>query len=460
MSSNNPSISRAARLALLMCATLFAGLTSTLAQIENLTADDAIANPQGFSGEFYTGRIQTAFGPRDVSYQVLPAAEHDLEEDLAIFDGDIVLTSIDSVKTVPKPGVKQSAGRSNTSFRWSNGVVPYEIDSLYSSAEQQQINAAINHWNAVTPYWLRPRNGETDYVRFARNTSGLCASPVGRQGNRQSIFLDMETAVTAVACGTGNAIHEIGHSIGLWHEQSRADRDNFVIINFANIQACQSSNFQTYVQSGADGQDMFDFDFNSIMLYGSFAFARRDIAGNLLPTITRLDGTTFTVNRTGLSPTDIAGAVRILTRDASWSGDLFKIVNVYSGKCLDVANWSRGNNAPVNQFDCHGGDNQRWYFWNVPGTNSRLIINYWSGHCLDIPGWSTNNNALLQQFSCHGYANQQFQSQWPIPSNGSYLQNVNSGKCLDVPNWSTSSGVRIQQFSCHFGGNQQWMAVP
>ena len=51
---------------------------------------------------------------------------------------------------------------------------------------------------------------------------------------------------------------------GFWHEQSRPDRDNYVTINWNNIQSGQSGNFDKYTT----GIDLlgFAYDYDSIMV--------------------------------------------------------------------------------------------------------------------------------------------------------------------------------------------------
>ncbi|MCY7357754.1 MAG: M12 family metallopeptidase, partial [Rudanella sp.] len=106
----------------------------------------------------------------------------------------------------------------------------------------------------------------------------------------------------STACTLGNIIQEIGHTVGLWHEQNRADRDQQVTINFGNIQSGAENNFQTYVQANYDGFDLGSaIDFGSVMMYSPY-----DFSSNGQPTITKKDGSIYSIQRDGLSPMDIA----------------------------------------------------------------------------------------------------------------------------------------------------------
>jgi Astacin (Peptidase family M12A) len=61
---------------------------------------------------------------------------------------------------------------------------------------------------------LRMRS-EADYVHLARSTvgNGICSSSVGMIGGEQ--FLHVEDT-----CTTATPLHEMGHAVGFFHEQS------------------------------------------------------------------------------------------------------------------------------------------------------------------------------------------------------------------------------------------------
>ena len=72
---------------------------------------------------------------------------------------------------------------------------------------------------------------------------------------------------------TGIVIHELMHATGFWHEQSRADRDQHITINWNNIQSGMEFNFLKYDLNKIDHLGA-KYDTCSVMHYGSTAFAR------------------------------------------------------------------------------------------------------------------------------------------------------------------------------------------
>ena len=66
-------------------------------------------------------------------------------------------------------------------------------------------------------------------------------------------------------------IHEIGHVLGFWHEQSRPDRDEYITIHEENIRTGYKSDFNKINDIDSLG---LPYDFNSIMHYSQYAFAK------------------------------------------------------------------------------------------------------------------------------------------------------------------------------------------
>lgn len=63
--------------------------------------------------------------------------------------------------------------------------------------------------------------------------------------------------------------HELCHALGTWHEQSRSDRDDFVTIEWDNIDEEHDHNVE--IVESADTFGTYDFD--SVMHYGECSFS-------------------------------------------------------------------------------------------------------------------------------------------------------------------------------------------
>src|SRR5262249_35780149 len=152
--------------------------------------------------------------------------------------------------SVPQSGVVIVGSR----FRWPNAQIPYEIHPDLSNP--QRVTGATAHWSANTPlrFVVRdPANRDHDnYISFEELDG--CWSEVGMRGGKQVVSI-------GPSCTLGSAIHEIGHVAGLWHEQSRNDRDQYVRVLWENIQEGREHNFDQHV---TDGDDVGQYDYDSI----------------------------------------------------------------------------------------------------------------------------------------------------------------------------------------------------
>lgn len=211
---------------------------------------------------------------------------------MAVVEGDIVLGEVEEVDAATSMmrdagPVAMGVAITGSQFRWTNCTIPYEIDP--NLGNQARVTDALQHWRDNTGLNLVERTTEANWVYFT--DAGGCWSYVGMRGGRQEISVGS-------GCSTGNTIHEIGHAAGLWHEQSREDRDSFVTIQWANIQTGMESQFSQHI---SDGDDVGAYDYGSIMHYPRKAFSKN---GN--DTIVPADPSASIGQRTGLSALDKA----------------------------------------------------------------------------------------------------------------------------------------------------------
>src|SRR6188474_981828 len=75
----------------------------------------------------------------------------------AMFEGDIVLGPLASVRDLPQQSIGVTAGAGNAR-RWPNATIPFEIDAALPN--KQRVNDAIAHWHANTRIRLRARTAQ------------------------------------------------------------------------------------------------------------------------------------------------------------------------------------------------------------------------------------------------------------------------------------------------------------
>ena len=185
----------------------------------------------------------------------------DWDYDFSIVEGDIQVP----IETDRAGNVLGATPLSRASQLFPVGeVVNYAVASSLRSSDSR-IASAVRDWEAKTCFRFNQCSSDSScprpYIRF-QNGNG-CSSPIGSRG------AGVNSINLASGCSTGSTIHEIGHSLGLSHEQSRKDRDNYVTVDMSQVVEGLQNNFR---KNGASGRDLGKYDYGSIMHYGPNGF--------------------------------------------------------------------------------------------------------------------------------------------------------------------------------------------
>lgn len=176
-------------------------------------------------------------------------AEEGIPEGYLLIEGDILLP------------VDAAYDATYGATYWPNGVVPYEFHANVNATNQQRAIDAMAEWSAIANLTFVLRTTQTNRIRFMDHPDRNY-SEIGMVGGSQDIAIVSWTTQIIIA-------HEIAHALGFWHEQSRPDREEYVIINWDRIEEDFKHNFNIRPLAFVYGP----YDFDSAMHYGQCSFS-------------------------------------------------------------------------------------------------------------------------------------------------------------------------------------------
>lgn len=158
---------------------------------------------------------------------------------------------------------------------WENSTIPFTIHPRdFANEFYPVIKSAMKEIEASSCLRFREVLDDDDnYLVIIKSDQG-CRSEIGRIGGSQFLLLE-----PSICMNKGTIIHELMHTIGFRHEQSRKDRDNYVTVNWDNIEKGKENEFdeklvaKDWPSNYKDFVKNFPYDYRSVMHYSAFEFA-------------------------------------------------------------------------------------------------------------------------------------------------------------------------------------------
>ena len=234
------------------------------------------------------------------------------------YQGDIVIPTLPETR-----GVGRNPNTSTRLFGalWPDNTLYYSVDQSFP--DKNRIQNAINLFSETEIVFKEikeeEKNEVENYVQFIFKHDSLgCWSYIGMIGGEQYIHI--------ANWGTSGVIaHELCHALGLAHEHSKPSAYKYINIHKENIDTLETKMNNFSPVSISLFHETLGFDFESIMLYSSDAFGKKEefrigpyhITYKRKTTISKKDGGIFKAQRERLSVDDIKIINQIYNRSPS-----------------------------------------------------------------------------------------------------------------------------------------------
>jgi len=299
------------------------------------------------------------------------------------------------VRTLVDRAGADAPGSFGAGAPWTGGVVPFCFHSNVPDSVRKLIEEAMLEYEKAVPcIQFKQTNRSGDFscekspsVIITSFDDGCFSSHLGLDPSvtQQQLNLQARKPENRGHCEVlGIAIHELGHVLGMAHEQSRPDRDDYVTINWDNIYQGRRYLYQFRVVDEADHERAYDV--LSVMHYGSHGFSRNGEA-----TITPRNESCwhYTHDHTLCEEikADMGQRFGLTQLDADQLGDLYRSQNPLCRSSLALSEPSDG--LPL----------QRWLPRSTQPQNTMYAESIYPFHCKEAGhqhAWTTVGGGKLE----------------------------------------------------------------